>query len=540
MLWLLCLQTLAQSLFAGAVAPKEAATILADGSVQPSSRQSQPPEGTLLQQESLGHAADLQNSSRISNSELRMSISSVLGFNPNENSGKCGALYTMDGTARRYLSACAPTKETMVWQSAIRGECEVWCFKTEQDLRAVQIYHVAGHRGMQLNACGTFTAALEYDGNSQPDTGTCLTFSFIQIGGSVGYYLKDSSIQPRYVGLRSDAVAASWDRWLKGQSPGAPIHGCSPGCGIQSDTPEPLDMHTWFAEEVGCGLSLCNGPVDCAWSAWSFWSTCDRTCQSGSRKRTREENPVQKWGGKPCEGESEERELCNQQGCPVDCVLSLWSSWSVCSKACDGGKLSRTRSRKTDAQFGGKACNLSVSEELPCNSQPCAVDCQMTAWSAWSSCSATCQSGTRTRNRTVKVKSAVGGSPCGGLDDTQLCNTLGCPQDCVLDAWTDWSECSATCLGVSERHRRIKVRPANGGVACPEDSEETLTENCGWEFCPPPPPAQDEAAVQQAVAAEPSDTEDDLIHLALRGHAHRRVGACMSLLLLVLLSTQAI
>merc|ERR1712079_934558 len=119
--------------------------------------------------------------------------------------------------------------------------------------------------------------------------------------------------------------------------------------------------------------------------------------------------------------------------------------------------------------------------------------------------------------------------------------TLGCPQDCVLGTWTDWSECSATCLGQRQRHRGISVQAANGGTECPENSEETFTEACVWEFCPPPTPVLTEAEQKQVEDADkPDNADDDVLESVLRGHANRRVGACMSALLVVLLSTQAI
>lgn len=47
-------------------------------------------------------------------------------------------------------------------------------------------------------------------------------------------------------------------------------------------------------------------------------------------------------GGKVCGPETQSRE-CGMEACDRDCQLSSWSSWSSCSKACDGGFVHRTR-----------------------------------------------------------------------------------------------------------------------------------------------------------------------------------------------------
>lgn len=42
------------------------------------------------------------------------------------------------------------------------------------------------------------------------------------------------------------------------------------------------------------------------------------------------------------------------------------------------------------------------------------------------------------------------------------------PIDCELSEWTNWSTCSVTCGagGFSEKYRQVLVEPMNGGKAC--------------------------------------------------------------------------
>ncbi len=50
------------------------------------------------------------------------------------------------------------------------------------------------------------------------------------------------------------------------------------------------------------------------------------------------------YGGVVCEGPPVEQELCEDQPCAVDCVMSPWDhGQNACSKECGGGKITETR-----------------------------------------------------------------------------------------------------------------------------------------------------------------------------------------------------
>jgi hypothetical protein len=57
-------------------------------------------------------------------------------------------------------------------------------------------------------------------------------------------------------------------------------------------------------------------------------------------------------------------------GAPVDCVVSDWGDWGTCSADCDGGTQSRTRTIVTPAANGGAACPV-LEETRACNEDPC-------------------------------------------------------------------------------------------------------------------------------------------------------------------------
>ena len=62
-----------------------------------------------------------------------------------------------------------------------------------------------------------------------------------------------------------------------------------------------------------------------AWSNWSSWSICSKSCGSGLKRRLRLcNNPAPNYGGTPCEGKSFEDETCNGLLCS-----NLFSSFLI-------------------------------------------------------------------------------------------------------------------------------------------------------------------------------------------------------------------
>lgn len=94
---------------------------------------------------------------------------------------------------------------------------------------------------------------------------------------------------------------------------------------------------------------------------------------------------------------------CNEQRCPVDCVLEDWGGWSACSAGCGGGMRERVRSVRTGARHGGRPCGP-ASEGEGCNGDACDQDCELTSWTAWSLCSKACDGGFQARKRHVLAR----------------------------------------------------------------------------------------------------------------------------------------
>ena len=58
--------------------------------------------------------------------------------------------------------------------------------------------------------------------------------------------------------------------------------------------------------------------VHCQWNAWRAWNTCSKTCDYGRKTRTRSKKRESN-GGRPCTGNSEQTIYCNKQECPSGC-----------------------------------------------------------------------------------------------------------------------------------------------------------------------------------------------------------------------------
>ena len=73
-----------------------------------------------------------------------------------------------------------------------------------------------------------------------------------------------------------------------------------------------------------------------------------------------------------CDGQTDEGGVCSTPT-PVDCQVSNWSAWSACSASCGGGTQTRTRSVLVQPENGGANCPV-LTESRQCNTQPCTVD----------------------------------------------------------------------------------------------------------------------------------------------------------------------
>jgi len=146
---------------------------------------------------------------------------------------------------------------------------------------------------------------------------------------------------------------------------------------------------------------------DCSMGSW-VPEECTKKCGGGEQNLTRGIASAANGGAKCLP--TRQLKSCNNEACPVDCVQEPWSGWSKCSAECGGGVEQRVRRTLVPMKYGGQSCG-DTKQEIECNTQACDVDCQLSAWTAWSSCSKDCGGGTRKRTRYV-VKAATGAGKC--------------------------------------------------------------------------------------------------------------------------------
>ena len=64
--------------------------------------------------------------------------------------------------------------------------------------------------------------------------------------------------------------------------------------------------------------------VNGGWGYWSNWSSCSKTCDTGSMSRSRScNNPYPAYGGSYCSGYSSESANCNTNTCPGKAILHI-------------------------------------------------------------------------------------------------------------------------------------------------------------------------------------------------------------------------
>lgn len=170
---------------------------------------------------------------------------------------------------------------------------------------------------------------------------------------------------------------------------------------------------------------------------------------------------------------------------PVDCQLSDWSAWSICSITC--GQNGTKRSQRTailNASHGGYDCDIDRQRQALCNGSTliCPVPCGWYQWGPWTdTCGDMCVGNTSSRYRGQIPGTGIGElvAPCNPADGIQ---TLACPGStidcahCEWSHWHDWGACQLSCgapRGSRNRFRHMVTLQSGIGRNCtgqPKDS----------------------------------------------------------------------
>ena len=238
------------------------------------------------------------------------------------------------------------------------------------------------------------------------------------------------------------------------------------------------------SQDIGCDEGLC--PVNCTFTSWQAFSPCTRSCGGGTHLHKRTVIQAAVSTGTVCPSMVVSVE-CNSHECPVDCVMNPWGPWDACTKSCNTGTRSRTRTKKTAGAYGGKLCvgvtasATSQTQAGSCNAFACPVDCIVGAWTGFSDCSHSCGGGIKHRTRAVVSIAKWDGHICLPVGETVACEEYPCPIDCSYHAYGNWSACSVSCgsNGITRAYRSRQVRESYGGASCPPDTFKQDTCNMG-------------------------------------------------------------
>ncbi|XP_012662513.1 complement component C6 [Otolemur garnettii] len=100
--------------------------------------------------------------------------------------------------------------------------------------------------------------------------------------------------------------------------------------------------------------------------SWTQWSSCSKTCNSGTQSRHRQIVVDQYYQDNFCDQicTKQETRECNWQTCPINCLLGDYGPWSDCDPCL--AKQSRVRSVLRPRQFGGQPCTEPLVTFQPC------------------------------------------------------------------------------------------------------------------------------------------------------------------------------
>ncbi|XP_064470738.1 thrombospondin type-1 domain-containing protein 7B-like isoform X2 [Ornithodoros turicata] len=232
----------------------------------------------------------------------------------------------------------------------------------------------------------------------------------------------------------------------------------------------------------------------------SEWSECilhndeasDGLCGGGNKYRRARKRTLQ-----ACKETALQKESCRVP-CPRDCIMNDWTEWTPCTAVCGTGTRTRSRTVSQHSNFGGRPCPVPVPQQVQTETDVCIVHCGRNIWlpGGWTRCRQQSSSkklhcgmpGVRSRN--VLCMSLLNGQPHEELDPSN-CDPLGkppeveecmigCPGECVVSEWSDWTSCSGKNATVRNRTRHV-LRLPSSEHSCPYLWESDACVEHHWE-----------------------------------------------------------
>lgn len=229
---------------------------------------------------------------------------------------------------------------------------------------------------------------------------------------------------------------------------------------------------------------------DCIVTQFSPWSPCSKTCDNGTQSRARRVVIPPSNGGQGCPPLSETMACSADEACEVEELFSFSpgvSVWGPCVMFSGGfpteGSDTGLQTRRLWCQRSdGKTVRTSmcyrdgIYKEPPQN-QVCIVpvNCHVSGWSEWSSCSDPCSSNLvshSVRKRTVLKVPKGDGERCPELVQKRTCSydANTCPRVKYVWKTSAWSECDILpgSSGSEDGDDDEERGPCGGGLASRE------------------------------------------------------------------------
>ena len=225
----------------------------------------------------------------------------------------------------------------------------------------------------------------------------------------------------------------------------------------------------------------------CIVSEWSPFSDCSRQCGTGTKQRTRKVANNARGDGIGCPP-LKDVQICNTHECGSDCTVNEWSEFTPCSAGCGGGIQTRERTVASAKTGDGLGCPM-LQESRKCNTRPCEQDCELDEWGEFGECSMTDNRCTAKRERAIVKPPLGGGLSCGMIEEHRVCDPVDCKtaedstngRDCEMAPWSSFSPCTQECGGGEQTRTRAMARSPQGeGKPC---GPETETRTCNSEPC---------------------------------------------------------
>uniref|UniRef100_A0A4X1T217 Complement component C6 n=1 Tax=Sus scrofa TaxID=9823 RepID=A0A4X1T217_PIG len=127
-----------------------------------------------------------------------------------------------------------------------------------------------------------------------------------------------------------------------------------------------MDRHSVLYFILLSGLIDKSQACFCDHYPWTQWSSCSKTCNSGTQTRQRQITINQYYLDNFCDRlcTKQETRECNWQTCPINCLLGDYGPWSDCDPCVE--KQFKVRSILRPNQFGGQPCTEPLMTFRPC------------------------------------------------------------------------------------------------------------------------------------------------------------------------------